>query len=515
MTLLRREDRKFVRQAIQMLNMSVEDVFANIMQLKRANCPGYTTESLSDIGVQLLHLMSVLYRWNGDIMEDVRDNAYLSTANDREAVRRLTEMIGYTLSEAGAAAANVLFALESGHPEFTIPKGTKVGTVETPDLPAIVFETAADTLCAVGVTEVTIVCVQGETITMEVLGSSNNAQAQRFPFSRSPVVWQSEILEVLNADLWEEWTRVDSFVSSSGVDQDYLVEVNEDNIYSVVFGDGTFGMIPVRGPNNIRATYRMGGGVIGNVGAETILELISSVSYIDSVSNADAASGGTDSETIDHARLFAPGAMKTLERIVTTTDIEYITDSYVSTEFGAVAKSKAAEVGGLTVSVMVVPASGGYPSPAFKSELQAYLTARKMVGASLQVIDPTYRPVDITADIWILADYLPASVLAAVRQALIAHLSPTYQDPSSGLYPNNFGRNVYISDLYRIIDSTDGVDYCHLTLPTADILITESWIIDVGDLLLQTQAPTGGTEFLNVKSDSPARLAKRPARSAR
>jgi hypothetical protein len=510
MTLIRREDRKFARQAVPMVNLTVEDVFANIMQMKRANCPTYTTESKSDFGVQLLHLLAVLFRWNGDIMEGVRNDAYLSTANNRQAVRRLCEMIGYTLSEAGAAAVDVTFDLESGHPEFTIAKGIKVATVETPDVPAIIFETAADKVCTVGLTDITTACVQGTTVSAEVLGSSDNAQGQRFPLSRSPVVWQSETVEVLNGDVWEEWTRVDSLVLSSGVDKVYRVEVDEDNIYSIVFGDGVFGMIPQRGPNNIRATYRMGGGVIGNVGALTIVELISSVSYIDAVSNVDAASGGTDRETIDHARMFAPGAMQTLDRIVTVDDVQTLAESYVSASFGAIAKAKAVEVGGLTVSVLVVPSSGGYPSTAFKSELQAYLTVRKMVCASLQVMDPAYHPVDITANIWTKAAYQPAEVLAEVRRQLIGHISPTYQDPESGLYPHGFGRNVYLSDLFRIIDSTPGVDYCDVTVPTSDVIVTDNRIVDVGDISLQANIPSGGTEFLDVKSDSVARATKKP-----
>ncbi len=59
----------------------------------------------------------------------------------------------------------------------------------------------------------------------------------------------------------------------------------------IQFGDGTHGLIPPIGQNNIRMTYQAGGGEQGNQDAATIVELKSSVPYIDGVTNNQPAPG--------------------------------------------------------------------------------------------------------------------------------------------------------------------------------------------------------------------------------
>jgi len=499
--IIRREDRKFIRQQIQPLNKSIEEIYADLMQYKKTNCPSYTSESNADFGNVVLWNVSVLSRWLGDLMEVVQDNSYLISARTRKSIINLCQLIDYQLSERGASSVSVTFNLESGHPEFTIPTGTKVGTLEKPDLSSIIFETTTDQVCTVGTTSVNIDCIHGETISNEILGSSDNSQFQEFALSRSPVVWQSETIEVLNVNIWEEWTRVDSFIDSTGIDKHYKTIVDEDGITNILFGDGEYGMIPQRGSNNIRASYRIGGGTEGNVAAESITELITSVDYVDSVINSSAASGGTERETIEHAKIFAPSSVKTLSRVLNKWDAELICESYVSSSFGSIAQAKAVEIGGQLVSIMILPASGGYPSTEFRSELQSYLSDRKVVCSIFQVVDPTYQAIDIAATVWIVDGYAISEVIAAVRLALVSYLSPIYQEPETGLYPHDFGRNIYISDLYRIIDSVDGVDNCNIAIPVSDIIIDEVKIADVGDIILTGKKNNGDTEYLNVKAD--------------
>ena len=52
-----------------------------------------------------------------------------------------------------------------------------------------------------------------------------------------------------------------------------MVEIDEDDRASVIFGDGAFGAIPPNGAV-IKATYRVGGGLRGNVAPKTILTIV-------------------------------------------------------------------------------------------------------------------------------------------------------------------------------------------------------------------------------------------------
>lgn len=500
MLLVPQTDKTLSARNIPTATQSIEDIFAALLSIKRANCPDWTDESSTDFGIQLLWLYAVLGRFMVDQMERIKRGLFIGTVTDRATMQRLLELIDYSLSETGSASVSVTFTLESGHPGVTIPGATKVGTAASTDQSAIIFETSDDELVGAGVTSVIVGCVQGVTVAEEILGSSDGTTGQQFTTAKRPAIALSETVEV-NEGVWAEWTRVDNFVSSGQADKHYRV-VNESLGYMTIqFGDGVNGVIPVRGANNIRITYRVGSGAEGNVGAGTITELVSSVDYVLSVTNATAASGGTDRESLDHARIYGPAGLKALDRAVTVADIESLIDSYVSAKYGGVAVSKAFEVGGQTVHVMVVPRYGGNPSDGMKSELQTMIESKRVICTNIAVIDPTYHLVDITADVYVHQNHAPSVVGAAVKQNLLNYLSPTYQNPTTGLYPHGFGRNIYLSDIYATIDGTAGVDYCDITEPADNEIVPIYKIADIGDITLTIIGPAGEQSFVDLRTD--------------
>jgi len=335
--IIRDTERVFPLQAVPYLDVSLDDLFQSLLSIKRANCPNWTDENTSDLGIQLLWMFAVQCHWLKTHLERAKDDCYIGTTTDRESMRLLCELVDYQLGSATAASVVVTHNCESGHPEYTIPAGTQVATEETHDRPAVIFETAAAELVLVTDDSADIICIHGETISQEIVGSSDGTTGQHFALRHKPVISQSEMVEVY-AGAWETWTRVNNFVDSEATDKHYRIEVHEDNTCHVIFGDGVNGQIPWRGTNNIRVTYRKGGGIVGNVAANTITELLSAVDYVESVNNAAAASGGTDRETLDHARMHAPAALKSLDRAVTAEDIESLCADYTSSTYGGLAR---------------------------------------------------------------------------------------------------------------------------------------------------------------------------------
>lgn len=481
MAVVKLTDRQFSEQTINNLDRSIFDAFEDLKALKRINCPEWTDDSSGDFGIQLLWLYSVLHKFLIDYVNQVTNNCYLQTVADRASLQRILKLIDYDLGQAVPASVLVTFTLEDGHPEFTIPKGTQVSTESTPDQDLILFETSQDILVTAGLATIDINCVQGYTIIEEIIGSSDGTADQRFRCLTSPVIHESETVEVKVEDSWQTWIRVDDFVESSGDSLHYRVELDNSGRYYIVFGDGVNGRIPASGTNNIRCTYRVGGGAEGNIPADTIKELVSDLDYVEAVSNSSAASGGADPETIAHARKFAPASLRSLERAVSAGDYKYLAESYVSAEYGAIAKAAALEIG-LSVEVRIVPASGGLPPQGLKDELRAYLVERRTACTGLEVADPVYNYVDIILDLYIQTNYNRDSVINAVRSSLASLLSPAYQDPETGLYPHEFGRDVYLSDLYHTIESVSGVDRCDISEPTANVTIENNEIADIGTL---------------------------------
>ncbi len=499
MAVIKLDERQFHLADMPYLPQTVDDLFAAMMATKKANCPDWTDDSPSDFGNMLAWIFSTLAKWIVDNMERTKNNLYIGTTNDREAMRLLCELIGYQLGEGAAAAAEVTFTMATSHDAFTIPAGTKVATVESADQEAIVFETSEDESVNADAESAVVSCVQGETITEEIVGSSTAEVHQRFALARKPVVWQSETVEVLDGS-WTAWSRVDSFVDSDSTDKHYRLETNEARDYFIVFGDGVNGAIPIRGTNNIRVTYRKGGGTVGNVAANTITEILSTVSYVESVTNAAKATGGIDRETLDHARIYGPASVRTNDRMVTLQDIQSLCTSYRSTKYGGVVHAIAYEVGHWMAQVRVVPQAGGAVSAGLKNELETYLRAKRMIGTIVEVVEAEYVYVDITAEVNVLPNYSSSEVAAKVRENLVAFLSPRYQDQKTGLYPHTFGRNLYKADLFRVIQSTAGVDFCQITEPVGDTIVAKYQIAEVGDISVTASGQRGVVSYYNAEN---------------
>lgn len=478
------ETRTFPLASVPVLSAPLDDLFGYALQVKRANCPQWTDESASDFGVQLLWLFAVMARWNVDNMQRMADNNFIPTTMSREAMRRLCEPLLYDLAEARSARTPETINCAAGHPGFTIPKNTQLATQQSTDQSLIIFEVEEDTVVLPGVTSATAIIVEGKTTANEVLGSSEGLTSQVFTLSSRTVVWQSESVEVFDGSVWESWTRVTEFSQSSSDSKHYRIAADETGLYYIVFGDGTFGKVPVRGLNNIRATYRVGGGVRGNVAANTINQIITPITYILSVNNAEAATGGVDRETLDHARIASRAHQRAFGRAVSAADYEYWAENFVSPLYGSIAVAKAINSGGSKIQVAIVPISGELPSSGLKADLEAFLATKGELCVSVSVIDPVYQPINVTSAIYCKPGFGVTTVESNVRSALTAILSPTYRDAATGLYPNKIGRSIYLADLYQAIMQAEGVHYCVITLPTTDTILIPTKCATLGVVTL-------------------------------
>lgn len=196
----------------------------------------------------------------------------------------------------------------------------------------------------------TVWASQVVTIAVEGLGSSDGNPSQTYRTAQSPVLLGQrlevfELAELSAAEktaveklegkgaiaiardrkgqiegYWVTWHEVPDFYGSGTRDRHYVL----DRIRGVVyFGDGLRGMIPPLGFNNIRlAPYRTGGGKRGNSPALTITELKTTVPYVNSVINLEAAAGGADRESVERIKQRGPKALRHRGRAVTVEDME-------------------------------------------------------------------------------------------------------------------------------------------------------------------------------------------------
>lgn len=371
----------------------------------------------------------------------------------------------------------------------------------------------------------TAMASQTVTVRDEVLGSSDASKDQKFRATRAPVL-PGEWLEVrepelpsaidtaanwddegkaggdsvrvlkdeagLTKEIWVRWRGVPDFYSSGPRDRHYVLDRLTGDVR---FGDGLNGMIPPALAGNLRMLrYQTGGGAVGNRPAGVITQLKTTVPYIDKVTNFLPATGGANAEDTASLVERAPRTLRHGGRAVTIEDYEDLS-KLASPE---VARVKCVPLYDLAidpdateqrlgfVSVIVVPrASEPKPVPSLEllGRVRDYLDQRRTPSADISVVGPDYMRVDIEATLGVASLEGAADIEAAVTRTLSRFLHPL----TGGLDGRgwDFGRKPHKSDLYALLEGTQGVDHVISLRVTeskerADATTTERFLVYSG-----------------------------------
>ena len=120
-------------------------------------------------------------------------------------------------------------------------------------------------------------------------------------------------------ETWVRWKEVTDFYGSQKGDRHYVLNHLTGEIR---FGDGQRGMIPPLGQNNVRLSYRSGGGTQGNRKSQSVTQLKTTIPYIDRVVNLESASGGVGQQTLEQIKTQGPTLLRHRNRAVTLQDLE-------------------------------------------------------------------------------------------------------------------------------------------------------------------------------------------------
>jgi hypothetical protein len=258
------------------------------------------------------------------------------------------------------------------------------------------------------------------------------------------------------------WEARPDLLASTATARDFVVEVEADDEAHLRFGDGQNGVRPTAG-TTFTATYRIGNGARGNVGAGAIAHVASATPLIVGVRNPLPATGGTDPEPVEVVRRFAPVAFRTQERAVTADDYARMAERNERVQRAA--GSFRWTGSWRTAFVTVDPLIGD--DETVEEDLGGVITRQleryRMAGVDTHVDTPRYVPLEVEMTVCVRRDYFRADV----KQALLERFSSTVQpDGRRGVFhPDefSFGQPVYLSKLYAAASEVDGVDSVDVT----------------------------------------------------
>ncbi|HEY4677156.1 MAG TPA: putative baseplate assembly protein [Candidatus Angelobacter sp.] len=261
------------------------------------------------------------------------------------------------------------------------------------------------------------------------------------------------------------WVPRSDLMRSGPRDNHFVVEVDNDSLAHLRFGNGDLGRVPEGGAGFV-AAFRLGNGPEGNVSRDSITHMVLSSPIenleITKITNPLPAKGGSAPETLPDIKLQAPSAFRRhLQRAITADD--YATLAAGNPKVQRAAASLRWTGARYAVQVTIDPLGTEKADPALLEDIKHYLYRFRRIGHDLEVMPAHYVPLDLEMTICVRPEFLRAHVKTGVLNALS---SARLADGSLGFFhPDNltFGDSIYVSRLVGTAQKIDGVESVTVT----------------------------------------------------
>jgi predicted phage baseplate assembly protein len=234
-----------------------------------------------------------------------------------------------------------------------------------------------------------------------------------------------------------------------------------------LFGDGVRGRTPPIGAAILARQYRTGGGVVGNVQAHTVTQLLGPIGGIEEAFNPVPAEGGADAETPEQVAGRGPRTLHHRGRAISARDYETMAieaSPAVAVAHAIGGRDSAGHDRAGWVTLIVVPRSSDprpWPSFGLREEVRQYIADRApaslAAGDRLYVTGPLYTAVDVTAELVPKDPDDAGGVETRAHDAVAAFLHPLIGGVQGTGWPA--GRSVFLSDVAAVLGRTEGLDY--------------------------------------------------------
>jgi uncharacterized phage protein gp47/JayE len=450
--------------------------------------PDWNVTSEGDFGVVLLELFS----YCGDILsyytDRVAQEAYLPTATQRQSLLNIAQLLGYTPSNGTAASGTVTFVTNNPGVAVTIPQGTQVqSNFNTALDQPVIYQTTSVQTCPGNGGTVTIGVVQGITSTLIPIGTSSGLPGQTFQLPQTEVLDGSTTVYIQSQAPGgsTQWNQVTSFINSQSGDTSFTLFVDASDLTNITFGDGINGLIPALGLT-IYATYTVIAGAAGNQPFGAVNIMVDSINGVtiafnaSSVAEASIMSGGADPESNASIRANAPIAFATQGRAVSLSDY-----ANLAVNVPGVVSANAVANHSTSVSLYLLGPNATVPSTTLNNAVLTAFQNATLAGVTLSLPVPNLIAVDVgSVATPLFVQVLPTFSQQATMNGIILALNAFLTPPST-----SFGMLLNISQLYQVVMSVPGVEYCVIPVFTRED-VTQSGVTAIQ--FRQSEIPIAG-----------------------
>jgi len=541
-------------QAPNLDNRTFSQLVEEAKGIIRNKCPQWTDLTAGDPGIVILEVFAhltetMIYRLNR-----LPEKAYVE----------FLRLLGVKLGPPVAASVKLTFSLSKAQDKpVEIPRGTRVtlsrsGGGEPPPI----FVTAQTVAIPAGKTQVETDAYHCDLVEAEDVGTGTGLAGLSVTARHPPLVAAtSDDLELIvgveaepeeltgrvralqhDGKAYVIWREAVDFSNLLGRQLVYIADRMTGNITfapalqsleeggKLALAPAALGAVPKAG-KGIRLWYCRGGGLAGNVAANTLTTLKDPIPGV-TVTNPEPAAGGRDPETLQNALVRGPLELHSLQRAVTASDFELLAlhSSGNHASSGAVARARAFTKAMLwrhappgTIEVLLVPfipedqRPGGAVTEAdlraqqkddTLANIRKALDERRPLGTTCLVNWVRYKKVRVEARAVVHRGEDPEAVEARVIKRLHQSINPLPSElPSAGW---SFGQPLRASNVYDIILAEPGVSYVDrvrllvddvpekdISSLAADAFQSDTWYATTGARLYRSMDDGEGWELID------------------
>ena len=423
-------------------DLSFDAVKERIIQRIKEKYPDKVNDfTESNIGTVFIEAVAFAIDMLGFYVNQLENELFFDKARQRRSVVSLARLIGYSPKRKKPAEGTVTFFLDSSwDKDIVIPKGTRL------EANGIYYETEDAVTLLGGQTEVSVRAIQRE--------------VQTLIFTARGEYYES--FEVKDKRLYDVKVYVDG---EQYFETDNLV-LNETTAFKVEETPDSYVITVVNPPKDSKVLIEVSltEGSAGNILSGKLTNIVDTITDISGnvvplkVRNDTPFTGGADEESIEEIKRNAIVRLKTNERAVTGWDYENLAKVLVEGVKYAVAYSPEPGVVDLYIATEDVNGNPAVADDTLKAKVDEVLATRRALTDKVNIKDIEFVPINIQLSIKAITGYN----FETIRQTAINLLKTYFKSLSPG-------QAFRLSDVYRMIDSIDGVDYCDIITPSANV----------------------------------------------
>lgn len=280
-------------------------------------------------------------------------------------------------------------------------------------------------------------------------------------------------------------------LAKSGTERVFEKRYNSDYSTTLYFGDGIRGASP-QANITYSVFYRTGGGdrgdlVTGKISSTLPIIKNGTDEFSVAMTNSTQATGGSNAETVEHAKRYAPYFFRTQYRAVTGEDYNTFANTFVSVA-GQTAKAMPAlrqsGAGGNMIDIYVLAKASDLQveraSLAFKGELLTYLNQYRMWSDEVTIVDGVARTLDLVCTIYV----------DKAREPYIEDIKTKSADKLLEFFHidnREFGESFNLSELTNHILKTAEVRFFSVDNVSSDVFVNFNELIQLNNFEINVE----------------------------